>query len=681
VNVLRSFHNTPAPDPPDWFFLHQLTCKPATGLLLSLLVFSPLLEGGTTHLAVMVIRLMILLLLTLYLIRQIREGAIFWPSLRIDWVVLAYLGLAVLSTLFSPYTHQSVQWLMVLVSYGVLLYLVVAVFETWNDVEKVVAVLAALGLFEATVAVVQRVWFGVLRPSGTFFNPNFLAGYLASVFLIVFGYLGYVRCGRRRLAFVRTPVVPISALLGLFLLAIVWTGSRGGLLALFSGLAVVLMMRFGRVAVVSLTLLTTLVLVVPNPLAERLEAEHVKNPLGYARWQMWQSSVHAMADDPLGAGLGLYQYVYPRYAIPVEGEIARYGKTAQTAHNEYLQMGVDLGVASLVLFWLGVGTIARELSAGLKTRLHRRHRGILVGVAGAGVAILAHAAVDSNLHEPSVAILLAVCVGIILSTPRLCRGDLEPRREIPIRSRPVGITLTLAVIGVLSLLVLKTGLGWVAYGSGSHALERRDTSGAIAAFQTALTLDPGKALYHSSMAAAQFHVFERTHDQAAARTAIAELQRAITLNPLDGHLAGLLGYVYARMASPDSQSDSDGLPRLAWHRAALDAYQSAVELEPRNPFHYFELGRQYHSLGDSQRAEQAVRSAVELEPNFLPGREWLARLYLESGRTQAARLEYQEVIERQRRFVGWKKDEYEERLLRADVAAMTAELDCLGTGS
>lgn len=629
----------------------------------------------------MVIRLLVLFLLALYLLRQIREGAISWPSLGIDRAVLAYLGLAVLSTLFSPYTHQSVQWLMVLVSYGILLYLIVALLETWDDVETVVAVLAALGLFEATVAVVQRAWSGMLRPSGTFFNPNFLAGYLASIFLIVCGYLCYVRRGRRRTAFVRAHALLASALLGLLLLAIVWTGSRGGLLALFSGLALVLMMRFGRVAVVPLTLLATLAIVVPNPLTERLEAEHVKNPLGYARWQMWQSSVHAMVDEPLGAGLGLYQYVYPRYALPVEWEIGRYGKMAQTAHNEYLQMGVELGVASLVVFCWGVGIIVRETAAGLKTRMHRRHCGILVGVSGAVVAILAHAAVDSNLHEPSVAILLAVCVGIMLSMSRLCKGGLEPRREIPIRSRPVWIALALTIIVASSLVVLKTGLAWLAHEAGTHALQQRDTSKAIATLQTALTLDPGKALYHSSMAAAQFHVFERTHDQKAARTSIAELQRAIALNPLDGHLAGLLGYVYARMASLDRPSDSDDLSRLAWRRAALAAYQSAVELEPRNPFHYFELGRQYRSLGDLERAEQTVRAAVELEPNFLPGREWLARLYLESGRTQAARLEYREVLERQRRFVGWKKDEYEERLLRADVAAMTAELARVGAGS
>src|SRR5437773_11871859 len=83
-------------------------------LMSGLLIFSPLLEGGTTHLAVMIIRLTVLLMLGIYVARGIRNGALTVPSLRIGPAVLAYLGLAAFSTAISPYTHQSLQWLVVL---------------------------------------------------------------------------------------------------------------------------------------------------------------------------------------------------------------------------------------------------------------------------------------------------------------------------------------------------------------------------------------------------------------------------------------------------------------------------------------------------------------------------------------------------------------------------------------
>src|SRR5437667_380156 len=81
--------------------------------------------------------------------------------------------------------------------------------------------------------------FGATRPTGTFFNPNFLAGYLAVVWAIVLGSLCYVRLGWNRgrrakgvhLTDLIRVMVPI-AILALLLFAIVWTGSRGGILAL-----------------------------------------------------------------------------------------------------------------------------------------------------------------------------------------------------------------------------------------------------------------------------------------------------------------------------------------------------------------------------------------------------------------------------------------------------------------
>ncbi|MBM4123942.1 MAG: hypothetical protein FJ246_03155, partial [Nitrospira sp.] len=108
--LAHSCHDWPA-----WLFL-----------LAGLFVFSPLLEGGTTHLAVMVIRLLILLLLGIYVMNGVRTGALTLMPFPVGPAVLAYLLLAVLSTIRSPYTHQSVQWLIVLLSYAVLLYLLVS---------------------------------------------------------------------------------------------------------------------------------------------------------------------------------------------------------------------------------------------------------------------------------------------------------------------------------------------------------------------------------------------------------------------------------------------------------------------------------------------------------------------------------------------------------------------------
>lgn len=657
-------------------------------ILSGLFVFSPLVEGGTTHLAVMIIRLLILALFSVTLADWIRRGAVTYPRLPIGPAVALFVALTFLSTLFSPYTHQSLQWLLVLLSYAGLLYLLVTAIRAWDHVATLLAVVVAVGLLQATWALVQAGWFGMLRPTGSFFNPNFLAGYLAAVWTLVFGVLCYACLGQRgRLR--QGTVNRIRFLVGLGLLvilftALAWTGSRGGALAFLAGAALVLGLRFGRKGVGLLLALVVIGLLVPNPVRERLWAEHRANPLTYARLQIWHSSIRQMADHPFGVGLGLYQYLYPRYMFPVEGQIMRYGRVAQTAHNEYLQMGVELGVAGILVFCWGMLAAAREARRALRHRLKRWQRGVVVGVGAAAAGILLHAGVDANLHEPAIAIVLTACVGIILSARRLCGRDAEALRRLPIRSRPMWAILGTVVIAGLVVGVGRMGFAWNAFEDGSRSMAQQDFSQAIAQYRTSVALDPGKALYHSSIASASFRLFQRSGDGGAAQAALAELQSAMALNPLDGRLPGLLGHVYLSLAgspvpltptlSPATRHEpalqnlpADGSRVTDWLRAARAAYARAAELEPFSPFHRLELGRLDLTLGNRDAAESSVREAVDLEPNFLPGRAWLAQLYLDSNRVEAAEREYREIVERQRRYAGWPKAPMEEGFLAVDL--------------
>ncbi len=659
---------------------------PAWLLLVSgLLIFSPLLEGGTTHIAVMIIRLMVLALFGLHLVDTWRSGTIVLPPAGLSGAVLVFLGLAVLSATRSLYVHQSVQWLAVLCTYAVLLYLLVSFTVEWDHIATLAAVLAGTGIFEASWALWQGWGGGAARPVGTFFNPNFLAGYIALAWAIVFGYLCHVRIGRRgwpgmRRCSLADVVLPIL-LLGLFLLVIVRTGSRGGLLSIAVSSAVIVSLRFGRrgAGVFAMTLVF-LVLLIPNPLRERLWAEHAVNPVGYARWEMWQQSIRQMTDHPWGVGLGLYQYFYPRYAFPVEGQIARYGMAAQTPHSEYVQMGVELGIASVPVFCWGIAQAVRESAALLNQRLRRWQRNLAIGLSAAAAAMLAHAVVDSNLHEPALAIGLTLCVGLILAARRISGRSSEPARAAGFGSRRSRLMWTgggLCVAVGLALVAVKVGVAWLAYDMGSEALAQRDYDRAAAEYRHAIALDPGKALYHSVMAAAQFQSFEGTGDTAMALAAVSELEEALALNPLDGRLCGLLGHVYARLASRVSLSSESATDeqRGTWRRTALAAYERAIRLEPFNPFYRLEAAQLYLALGDAGRAETAVQEAVGHEPNFLSGREWLARRYLQTARLDAARREYGEIVERQQRYAGWNKTAYEARMLRADAAGLAAVLE------
>jgi tetratricopeptide (TPR) repeat protein len=401
------------------------------------------------------------------------------------------------------------------------------------------------------------------------------------------------------------------------------------------------------------------------------------NPESYARWQIWQRSAQAVARNPLGYGLGLYQYIYPRYAFPVEGQILRYGKVAQTAHNEYLQIAVELGVIGLAVFCFGILQVVREVRMVLRLRLRRWQRSLAIGVSGGISGVLAHAVIDSNLHEPGIVIVLIVAVAILCSVRRLSTGIPGPSTRFIARPRWVWAGCSLLLLLTVGMAVLKHGAAWLFFESGSRAQAERDIARAIADYQVAVSLDYGKALYHSSLAAARFQEFQQTLETTAAQAAIDEMLTAIRQNPLDGRLAGILGHVYGSLATTSHSGFIEKATQEQLEAKAILAYEQAKQLEPFSPLHRLELARLYLDRGEQQKAFAEAGEALELEPNCLVVREWLARALLASGSpddVMLARRQIQEIIDRQRRYAKVPKNSLEMKYMSVRSADLVAEL-------
>ena len=154
-------------------------------MISALVIISPLQEGGTTHPAQMVIRLLVLAWLGIVLAASVRAGRLTIPVLTMRHVVLAFVGLALVATIFSPYAHPSRQWFIMIAGYATLFYLLVSFVDRWEHIRTLSIVIVLMGVGEAAVAIVQGLAWDVLRPTGTFFNPNFLAGYLTVTWTIL----------------------------------------------------------------------------------------------------------------------------------------------------------------------------------------------------------------------------------------------------------------------------------------------------------------------------------------------------------------------------------------------------------------------------------------------------------------------------------------------------------------
>ena len=166
-------------------------------------------------------------------------------------------------------------------------------------------------------------------------------------------------------------------------------------------------------AVVGIVLLATLALAVwigIGPVFERFEKLSETLEAEMSRRQVVVDTLPATVDFWItGSGLGSYRYITAQYrSFP--------GRVFYSwAHNDYLQLLVELGVPGLVLL---LWAMARIVTLGRRTRARLASHSALAhlhaGYICAAIAIALHSFTDFSLHLPANFMLLAIVVGVVV---------------------------------------------------------------------------------------------------------------------------------------------------------------------------------------------------------------------------------------------------------------------------
>jgi O-antigen ligase/Flp pilus assembly protein TadD len=610
------------------------------GLLAVLILFSPLIQGGTPRLPVLVVELALAALLGSWAVAWARAPR---RELRIGLAdallaLLLFWGLS--STLFAPYYHDAERVLLPLALCAGLAWFL-AFHPSFSGLAVGLGAVRLQAVLQALLVLWQRLGASEPRPAGTFYNPNFLAGFLAAAALLSLGailYAGGAGAARRRWAAWRFAEV------GLCLVALTLTGSRGGMLALAAGLLVLLGLRSWRLTLAVFAAGAAALTAIPNPWFARLATLGREDAFAWTRLAIWKSAWAMLADHPwLGVGCGQFEHVSPQYAFPVTTHWAHYSRVAENAHNEFLQAGAELGVAGLLLA-LAVPAFFAYAARRRLRELPRERWGEVVPLLAALAALAAHAAVDFPLHTfPGGLLLVLLAAGLRL------RGVTGPERVMELRFRPfygvAGACLALllaaaAVRPVAGFWYFARSLGvpmdlfhekWaiekaprrqVALGESVRLLER------------AVAIDSVSAPYHRALGSLLFRSYLRGEaGEDALSRALYHLSYATELNPSNYQYFANLGEAMTSLARRSPAPH-------AYFKKALAAYRHAASLAPYYLPVYGEIGGLEDELGDRAAAEAAFRRAVELEEYYLRGWLNLGTFYGRGGRTEEARQTY-----------------------------------------
>ena len=269
---------------------------------------------------------------------------------------------------------------------------------------------------------------------GFFANRNHLAGFLAMCIPAVIGTTSWALVERiegRRLS--PLWIVAGCGLLVLLILGIAMTSSRAGLLlgmlAVLGSLAIMTRTRrrHGGKRVLVLTIGIAVVLAIQLSLIgvlQRLDSD----PLEDGRWQYGQVTRAAAAEyAPLGSGLGTFRQAYQ----PFEARSRPSNVIINHAHNDYLELWLEGGVAALLLMALGAAAWAYRSYRLWRPSADPEEAGtwpvILSRAAWLAVTLaLVHSALDYPLRTTASMSVFALFAAIAFSA-RSARGAHHPR--------------------------------------------------------------------------------------------------------------------------------------------------------------------------------------------------------------------------------------------------------------
>lgn len=551
------------------------------GLILAILVFGPLAFGAVGSLAAVVMQTLTVAVLGLWVGRVWlnRSYRMLWPP--ICWAVTAFMLYAIVryrmvlaENGIEYVARQELIWVLV---YGALFFAILNNLSRQESTQIISVTLLALGTLLSMYAIYQfltksgRVLWAVQYPaylgrgSGTYICPNHLAGYLEMILPLG---LALTLAGR----FTPTAKVFLGyASLAVFA-GIAVTVSRGAWVATTLGLIVffaLLMRQRGQrlVGVMFLALLVGGAVFFMKNLAlfQRRQGMSAEVKVEFARLQLWKPAYQMWQDHFWwGTGPAHFDARFRQYR-PDDIQMR-----PLYAHNDYLNTLADWGLAGalviaaavLLLFW-GVFQSWKFVRRANDLTTKRSNRSAFVLGAAAGLlALLAHSAVDFNMHIPANAAVAIALMAMITGHLRFATERYWWR--IGAIGKPL---LTGAC------LLAAAYLGQQAYQRGREHM-----------------------------------LLEQAAETRALSARIDALKRAHAAEPRNAETTYEIGETL-RLASWEGTG-----PYREQATEAIEWFQRGIQLNRFDPYNYMGLGMCLHWLNRSEEAKPFFEKALALDP-------------------------------------------------------------------
>jgi O-antigen ligase len=583
-----------------------------------IILWGPLAFGGIPAASFLVIQGLTVLALGLWGVRiwAQRPFRLLWPP--ICWAVFVFLLYALVRCRLVLLEYVARQEMIQVIVYASLFFIIINNFHRRESVTIILICLFSLGLVLSLYAIFQfatkypGIWAFARRPqfigrgSGTYINPDHLAGFLAMVIPLALSYTVMSRFTHTLKVFIGYCAVAMMAGVGVTL-------SRGGIVAAGATLIVFcLVLIFQRGywlpalgLIIGLVALAIAFGTEFESVQKRFDAAFANGHLGDTRFDYWSAAVHVFKDHPLWGG-GPAQF---------DSEFAHYRPAAVQArpiyaHNDYLNTLCDWGAVGLaiiltvcgLLYCGAIKTWPSVSQADLDGRASQKgdRSAFLMGASIGLLAILFHSFVDFNMHVPANAVVVVLLMALISSYWRFATERFWKNPKL------LGKIVLSCVMAATMVFLVVQGIcaGREAFWRWRAGDEKISASDRIAALEKACEVAPDN--YENSYTMGEYYRLNSQEGnpgyEALARQAMQWYAKSMATNPLDAYVPMRYGMC---------------LDWLGETNQATPYFDLAEKLDPNSYHVAFFIGRHYMEVGDYEAAEQWFKRSLHLGWNDL----------------------------------------------------------------
>jgi O-antigen ligase len=327
-------------------------------------------------------------------------------------------------------------WTQMFALHFLALFFILAISLTYLDssarLRKMTTLITVFGFAFAFFAILQAVLsptkiYGIYetefaQPFGSFVNRHNFAAYMEMAIAVPLGlvFAGAVPRDKR--------LIYLTAI-GLMGIALLLSGSRGGLVSLLAEIVFILILtnktrgsgqialKIGLAVLLIAVIAGGAIMIGGESSLTRFAETAASKDISTNRTHIWNVTLAVIKNNlPFGAGIGAFAAAYTPY--DTMNGIER----VEQAHNDYLQILADAGIVGLLLAGFFIYQLFRTGLKNIKTdNLLRRGAG--VGALAGCFAILVHSLFDFVLHTTAITVLFLILAAIVVVSGRNFTDD------------------------------------------------------------------------------------------------------------------------------------------------------------------------------------------------------------------------------------------------------------------